>query len=76
MVPNHEKKEDYYVNMCLSQLIDELRFYKMVGNEVFPMKPKHPFIYPNKENEFIIPHLEKKKDYYVNLCLSKWTDKY
>ena len=26
MVPNHEKKRDYYVNMHLSQLIDQLQF--------------------------------------------------
>ena len=26
MMPNHEKKEDYYVNQCLSQLKYELQF--------------------------------------------------
>ena len=26
MVPNHEKKEDYYVNPCSSELIDGLQF--------------------------------------------------
>ena len=34
-VPNHENKGDYYVYSFLPQLIDELRFQKMVGNEVF-----------------------------------------
>ena len=28
MMPNHEKKGDYYVNPCLSQLKVELQFYK------------------------------------------------
>ena len=26
MAPNHERKEDYYVNPCLSQLKNELQF--------------------------------------------------
>ena len=56
MVPNHENREDYYVNPGLSQLIDELWHYKMVGSEVFLMKPKHQFMYPNEENEFRVPN--------------------
>ena len=43
---------------------------KMVEKEAFPMKPKHQCHYPNEENEFMVPNLEKKEDYYMNLCLS------
>ena len=43
MVPNNEKKGDYYVNMCSSQLTDELVFYKIMGREDFLMKPKHQY---------------------------------
>ena len=43
MVPYHEKKGDYYANLCLSQLTDELLFLKMVGREAFLMKPKHQY---------------------------------
>ena len=55
--PNHENKGDYYVDPCLSQLIDEFWFWKVVGSKVFLIKPKHQFIYPNKENEFVVPNL-------------------
>ena len=41
MVPNHEKKGDYYVNLCLSELVDELLILKMVEREAFFMKRKH-----------------------------------
>ena len=56
MFPNHENIGDYYVNSCLSQRIDELWFQKMVGSEVFLMKPKHQLIYPNEENEIMVPN--------------------
>ena len=42
---------------------------KMVIREVFVMKPKH-IINPNKENVFLMPNHEKKRDYYVNPCFS------
>ena len=35
MVPNHENKRDYYVNPCLSQLMDELWFQKLVEVKFF-----------------------------------------
>ena len=38
MVPNHEKKEDYYVHPCLSQLIDELLLQKTGATKSFPCK--------------------------------------
>ena len=41
----------------------------MVGSKVFLVKPKHQFVYPNKENAFMVPSHEKNGDYYVNLCL-------
>ena len=75
MVPNHENKGDYYMNPCLSQLIDEIWFQKMVTSEHFFMKLKHQFIYSNKENVFMVPNHEMRGDYYVNPCLSQLTDK-
>ena len=54
--PNHEKKRDYYVNPCLSQLINELWFQKVVESKVFLMKPKHQFIYPNEGNDIEVPN--------------------
>ena len=33
-------------------------------------------IYPNKKNEFMVPHHEKKGDYYVNLYLSQFIDEF
>ena len=42
----------------------------MVGSEVFPIKEKHQFIYPNEENEFMVANHEKKEDYYMNPYLS------
>ena len=30
--------------------------------------------YPNKENDFMVPNLEKKGDYYVNPSLSELTN--
>ena len=57
----------------------------MVGSEVFCMKPTHRFVYPNEENEFMVPNHQKKGDYYVNPwdkgdyyvnpCLSQLKDK-
>ena len=41
MIPNREKKGDYYVNPRLSKLTNELWFLKMVGREAFLTKPKH-----------------------------------
>ena len=41
------------MNSCLSQLIDELWFQKMAGSEVFRMKPKLQFIYPDEWNELV-----------------------
>ena len=48
---------------------------KMLGKEVFLKKPKHQFIYPIEENEFMVPNHEKRGDYYVTPCLSQLTDK-
>ena len=39
------------------------------------MKPKYQFIYLSKENEFMVPNLEKKRDYSLNPCLSQLTDR-
>ena len=73
MVPNHEKKGDYYVNMCLSQSINEF-FLKKVGRDVFHKKQKHQCHLPSKENEFMVPNHEKKENYYINSCLPQKMD--
>ena len=44
----------------------------MMGSEVFLMKPKYQFIYPNKENEFVVHNHWKNGDYYVNPCYPNW----
>ena len=31
------------------------------------------FIYPIEENEFMVPYHEKKKDYYLNSSIHRWT---
>ena len=41
-----------------------------MGSEFFLVKPKHQFIYPNEENQFMVPNHQKKGDYFVNPCLS------
>ena len=46
----------------------------MAGSEVFLMKSKHKFIYPNEENEFMAPNNEKKGDNYAHLYLFQLTD--
>ena len=38
------------------------------------MKPKINVIYPNKENEFMVPNNEKNGDYYVKQYLSQMTE--
>ena len=48
---------------------------KIVESEVFLIKPKHQFIYPNEENKFMVPNHEKKEDYYMNPYLSQLTYK-
>ena len=41
MMPNHEKKRDYYVNPCLSQIERQTSILKKVVREAFLLKPKH-----------------------------------
>ena len=44
------------------------------GSEVILLKPKHQFVYPNKENTLMVPNHEKKGDYYVNQGLPHLID--
>ena len=44
----------------------------MLEKEVFLIKLKNQFIYPNEENEFVVPNHLKKRDYNVNPYLSNW----
>ena len=64
MVPSQETKGDYYVNLSLSKSTAEL---KMVEREVFLMKTKHQYLYPNEKNAFILPNHGRKRDF-VNPC--------
>ena len=41
MMPNHEKKDDYYVNPCLSLIERQTSILKNAIRETFLMKPKH-----------------------------------
>ena len=49
---------------------------EIVGSKVSLMKPRHQFVYPSKENAFMVPNQEKKGDYYANLCLPHLIDKF
>ena len=44
---------------------------KMMGNEVFLMKPKHQFNYLNEKDVFMVPNHENIGDYFINSCLSQ-----
>ena len=43
----------------------------MIEKEDFLMKQSINVIYPNEDNELIVPNHEKKGDYHVNPCLSQ-----
>ena len=60
MIPNHEKKRDYYVNQCLSQLKYELEFSKWQEEEFLLRNQGINIIYPNEENVFMMPNYEIK----------------
>ena len=49
---------------------------KMVEREVFHMNPKRQYYLSQKEIVLMVPNHEKKRDDYVNPCLSKSTDEY
>ena len=74
IVPNHEKKADYYVNPYLLKLKDELQFRKWQKNQFFLSNQSIKIVYHNKKNVFMVPNHEKKVDYNVNPCLSQWKD--
>ena len=41
------------------------------GKKSFSYETDINVIYPNEDNEFMVPNHEKKGDYYMNLCLSQ-----
>ena len=52
-----------------------MNFNSKNGNKgSFSYETKASIIYPNEDNVFKMPNHEKKKDYYVNLCLSQLKD--
>ena len=73
MVHNYEKKKRLLHQSMFIPIDKWTLILKMVGSEVFLMRPKGQFIYPNEENVFMVPNHEKKGDYYVNPCLSQLT---
>ena len=44
----------------------------MLERDFFLIKTKYQFIYHNKENMFIVPNHEKKRNYYVNRVYPNW----
>ena len=70
MVPNHEKKGDYYENPCLSYWRQTFIIRKMVERKAFKGNQYVDAIYRNTGNEFMALNFEKKGHYNVNPCLS------
>ena len=56
MVTNIEMKVGYYMNPCFFPIEKWTLILEMAEWEVFLMKPKHEYIYPNGENEFVVPN--------------------
>ena len=55
IVPNHKMNREYYKNLCLTHLIDELLFIEewrekklLIGNQSINI------VYPNEKNVFIV----------------------
>ena len=76
MAPNHEKKGEYSVNPCLSQLKAELRFKNWQKEEFFLQNQSIRSIYPKNEYVIMVPNHEKRRDYHVNQCLSQLKDEH
>ena len=75
VVPNNERKGDYYVNLCYT-IEKRTLILKMVEKDVFFCKQSLDIIYPNEENAFTMTNHERKGDYFVNPCLSKLTNEH
>ena len=75
MVPNHENIGDYYMNCVYPNGWMNLDSKKWSKEKLFLSNQSIDVIYPNEENEFMIPNHEKKVHYYVNPRLSKLTNK-
>ena len=62
---------DCYVNLSLSNW--KMNFIsKNSQRKAFFINPRHQFVYPSVENEFVVPNHLTNRDYYVNPCLSNW----
>ena len=70
MMPNYEKRGDYYVNPCLSHF-NTKKWWK---EKLVIQSQSINVTYPNEVNDFIMPNHEKKGGYYMNLCLSQLTN--
>ena len=49
---------------------------KMIKIDVFLIKPNHKYQLSQGDNVFMVPNLEKNRDYYVNPCLYKLRDEH
>ena len=76
IVPNHEKKGNYYVNLCFVLIDRWTLILKVIERKDFLWNQSITIIYPNKENVFIGAQSWQKLDYYVNLCLTKSMDEH
>ena len=64
LVPNHKKNRDYYNNPHLIHLMDELWLLgKLREKEHLMQNQSINIVYPKRENVFMIPNHEKKRDY-------------
>ena len=60
----HSRKERRLLRESMFIPIDRRTLIlKVVGSKVFLMKARHQFVYPSKENAFMVPNQEKKWDY-------------
>ena len=71
MVPNHEKNKDNYESMFFLFEKWTLTIKNGGMGKLFLFNQSIKVIYPNEDNEFMVPNHEDKGDYYVNPCLSQ-----
>ena len=71
MMPNYERKGDYYVNPGLSKKKDEFNYKKGTKRSSFLWNQSINIICPIEENVFMMPNNKKKGDCYMNTSLSQ-----
>ena len=67
--PIMERKENImWISFCHNRQTN-FDSKKWCKEKFFLLNQSINVIYPSVENEFMVPNLEKKRDYYVNQCL-------